>query len=70
MLLIYAEIGRIHAALQNRLELKREEGQAMIEYALILALISVVTIVVLRAIGVSVNSLFGKVSSALSAAQT
>jgi pilus assembly protein Flp/PilA len=55
-------------ALRDRLA--REEGQAMIEYALILALISVVTIVVLRAIGVSVNSLFGTVSSALSAAQT
>ena len=68
MLRLYVEISRVYAALQNRLE--REEGQAMIEYALILALISVVTIAVLRLIGVSVNGLFNKVNSALSAAQT
>ena len=59
---------RIRTTLQGRLA--REEGQAMIEYALILALISVVTIAVLRLIGVSVNGLFNTVNSALSAAQT
>jgi len=62
------ELDRVITALRDRLA--REEGQAMVEYALILALISVVTIVILRAVGVSVNSLFGKVDSALSAAQT
>ena len=66
----YLQLGiiRISTALQGRLA--REEGQAMIEYALILALISVVTIAVLRLIGVSVNGLFNTVNSALSAAQT
>jgi pilus assembly protein Flp/PilA len=68
MLRLYMELSRIQSALQARLE--REEGQAMIEYALILALISIVTIAVLRLIGVSINGLFTKVNSALSAAQT
>jgi pilus assembly protein Flp/PilA len=62
---------RVYVALTDRLSrLDREDGQAMVEYALILALISIVTIAILRAVGVSVNTLFGKVDSALSAAQT
>jgi pilus assembly protein Flp/PilA len=68
MLRLYCEISRLGAVLHRRA--RREEGQAMIEYALILALISVVTIAVLRLIGVSVNGLFNTVNSALSAAQT
>ncbi len=68
MLRFNVEIGRVYAALKNRFE--REEGQAMVEYALILALISVVAIAVLQAIGVSITNLFGKVSSALSGIAT
>jgi pilus assembly protein Flp/PilA len=68
MLRLYFEISELGAVLHRRL--RREEGQAMIEYALILALISIVTIAVLRLIGVSVNGLFNTVNSALSAAQT
>lgn len=68
---IHAELSRLHTALTDRLSrLDREDGQAMVEYALILALISIVTIAILRAVGVSINGLFGKVNSALSAAQT
>jgi pilus assembly protein Flp/PilA len=68
MLRLYAEMSRVYLALTDRLE--REEGQAMVEYALILALISIVTIGVLKLIGVSVTNLFGKVNSALSGAST
>ena len=69
--MIAFHVSRLHAALTDRLSrLDREDGQAMVEYALILALISIVTIAILRAVGVSVNTLFGKVDSALSAAQT
>ena len=35
---------------------KRHSGQSLVEYALILALISVVAILVLRGIGTSVNT--------------
>ncbi len=43
----------------------REEGQALVEYSLILALISVVAIVVLTAIGTGVTGILGEVAAAL-----
>ena len=43
----------------------REEGQALVEYALVLALISVVAILVLTAIGVNVVAKLGQVRDAL-----
>jgi pilus assembly protein Flp/PilA len=43
----------------------REEGQAMVEYALILGLISVVAIAVLTLIGTDVNGIFTAVEGAL-----
>jgi pilus assembly protein Flp/PilA len=68
MLRFYVEVSRVYAAAKKRLE--REEGQAMVEYALILALISVVAIAVLQAIGFSITDLFNKVSTALSGVAT
>ena len=50
--------------------LRDEEGQGMIEYALIIALIAVVAIVALRAIGKSVNAKLGNVNDALSGTAT
>ena len=47
---------------------ERDEGQAMVEYALILGLVSVVAITVLTAIGTDVNTIFGKVKTALDGA--
>lgn len=49
-------------------ELGSEEGQAMVEYGLILALVSVVGIAALTAIGVSVNGAFTAVQTALEGA--
>jgi pilus assembly protein Flp/PilA len=46
----------------------REEGQAMVEYALILGLVSVVSILALTAIGTSVNSIFTSIGTSLAAA--
>ncbi len=43
----------------------RKSGQSLIEYALILALIAVVAVVVLRGIGSSVNTTLGTVNSSL-----
>jgi Flp pilus assembly pilin Flp len=43
-----------------------EAGQAMVEYALILFLVSIVAIVLLRAIGVHVEDVFTAVNDALS----
>ena len=43
----------------------REEGQGMVEYALILFLVSVVAIGALTAIGVSVNNVLQTVANTL-----
>ena len=44
---------------------KRQSGQSLVEYALILALISVVAILVLQGIGKSVNTKLGNVNGNL-----
>jgi pilus assembly protein Flp/PilA len=64
MLSIYAKAFGLVAA--TRARLAREEGQALVEYALILALIAVVTIAVLQAIGINVSRILEKVSTTLS----
>jgi pilus assembly protein Flp/PilA len=64
MLKLYAKAYSLYAAVRDRME--DEEGQALVEYALILALIAVVTIAVLQAIGVNVSKILDKVSTSLS----
>jgi pilus assembly protein Flp/PilA len=44
----------------------REDGQGMVEYALILVLIAVVVIVILQVVGKQVNNVFSNVSNGLS----
>ena len=43
----------------------REEGQAMVEYALILALVSVAAVAILKTLGGSVSSIFNEINSDL-----
>lgn len=45
--------------------LEEESGQGMVEYGLILALISVVAITVMTSIGNNINAKFSSVESAL-----
>ena len=45
-----------------------EEGQTLVEYALIIALVSVTAIVALQAISGGVNGVFNSIASTLSAA--
>jgi pilus assembly protein Flp/PilA len=47
---------------------KEEEGQGMVEYALILVLVSVVAIVALTAVGGSVSSVFDSINNSLGGA--
>jgi pilus assembly protein Flp/PilA len=45
--------------------LEREDGQAMVEYALLLSLIAVVSIGILTAMGQNVSTIFSKINAAL-----
>jgi pilus assembly protein Flp/PilA len=51
-----------------RLQVEREDGQAMVEYGLILALVSIAAILVLGAIGTDVTAVFQSVDDALTGA--
>ena len=55
-----------NARVARRANVAREEGQALVEYALILALIAVVSLAVLQLIGVNVSKLLDKVNTGLS----
>ena len=48
-----------------RIHLAREEGQALIEYALIVSLISVIAIVALQVTGHSVASMLDSISKSV-----
>jgi pilus assembly protein Flp/PilA len=63
-MLVQSQILRVYAALQARLQ--REEGQALVEYALILALIAVVSILILQALGLNVSRVFNSVNTQIS----
>jgi pilus assembly protein Flp/PilA len=60
------EMKYLLAALRGRLD--REEGQALVEYALILGLISVVAIALLSAVGTDINNILSSVTAALASA--
>jgi pilus assembly protein Flp/PilA len=49
-------------------ELRSEEGQALVEYALILALIAVVSIGALTALGLNVATQLGNIATAIGGA--
>jgi pilus assembly protein Flp/PilA len=46
----------------------REEGQGLVEYALILVLIAIVVIVILTALGGQVQTVFSRITSGLGGA--
>ena len=47
------------------LYLPREEGQGLVEYALILVLIAIVVIVILGLLGDQISNIFSQISSGL-----
>ncbi len=48
------------------LYMPREEGQGLVEYALILVLVAIVVIVILTLLGTQVSQVFSQIASALS----
>ena len=59
------EVGERIRELGERLR-DREDGQGMVEYALILVLIAIVVIVILQIVGKQVNNVFSNISNGLS----
>jgi len=57
-------LSRLRTAARERLVM--EDGQTLIEYALILGLVALLTIGVLQALGTNVSGLLNKVSSSMS----
>ena len=51
-------------------QLAREEGQALVEYALLLALITVASVAALQLMGLDVSRVFGNVNNRLSGIAT
>ncbi len=60
---VMVKIAALTQMLRARFE--QEEGQGMVEYALILVLVSVVALIALGAIGTNVNTIFGTIRDAL-----
>jgi Flp pilus assembly pilin Flp len=52
------------------LRVEREEGQAIVEYALILALVTITSIAALQLMGIDISRVFGNVNNRLSAIAT
>jgi len=61
---IQKELSQVLTAVRERLT--AEEGQALIEYALILGLVALLTIGVLQAVGANVSDLLNKISTSMS----
>ena len=56
---------RLREALLSQSSERREEGQGMVEYALILVLIAIVVIVIVSVLGKQVNNVFSNISNGL-----
>jgi len=63
---VVGTLNKAYLHIASGIDVRREEGQALVEYALILAMIAVVTIAVLQALGVDVSKILDKVSTSLS----
>jgi Flp pilus assembly pilin Flp len=52
-----------HRLAGMKARLTNDEGQAIVEYALVLALIAIVSIAALKALGADISFLLGRISS-------
>ncbi len=62
---MWSKLNQAVLSLMTRVQIRKEEGQALVEYALILALISVVAIGALTAIGTNVTTKLTEVGEAI-----
>jgi Flp pilus assembly pilin Flp len=61
-------MNKLALRLRTALQVHHQNGQAMVEYALLLTLISVVAIVILTLVGTEVNTLYNNVAVRLGTA--
>jgi pilus assembly protein Flp/PilA len=62
---MWTELNRFVLSLYTRAQIRKDEGQALVEYTLILALISIVAIAVLTNIGNNIITKLTEVEKAL-----
>ncbi len=62
---MWTELNQFVLSLYTRFQIAKEEGQALVEYTLILALVSIVAITVLTNIGTDIVAKLKKVEEAL-----
>ena len=62
---MWTELNRFVLSLYTRAKIGKDEGQALVEYTLILALVSIVAITVLTGIGTQITSKLTSVKEAL-----
>jgi pilus assembly protein Flp/PilA len=65
---MWTKLNQLALSLVMRAQIRREEGQALVEYSLILALVSIVAIALLTTIGKDIETVLGKVVTALAGA--
>ena len=63
---MFLNLQRVARRVKHRIGVRAEGGQALIEYGLILALIALLTIGALTAMGKSVSGLLGRVGGQMS----
>jgi Flp pilus assembly pilin Flp len=62
---MWTELNRVILSFCARIQVRREEGQALVEYTLILALISIVAIALLTTIGGDIQKVLEEVVKGL-----
>jgi pilus assembly protein Flp/PilA len=62
---MWLKLNHFMLSLTTRVRMQREEGQALVEYSLILALVSVVAIALLTTVGTDIKTVLETVVEAL-----
>jgi Flp pilus assembly pilin Flp len=65
---MWTKLNQFALSLVTRAQMQREEGQAMVEYTLILALVSIVGIALLTTVGKDIENVLKEVGKGLEAA--